>query len=87
MNTMETFRADAPLVLILGLGESGVAAARWSARQGARLRVADTRAEPGGLPALRDALAQAEVEYRLGCDTSFDAVSYTHLTLPTILLV
>ena len=72
MNTMETSRADAPLVLILGLGESGVAAARWSARQGARLRVADTRAEPGGLDALRDALAQAEVEYRLGCDTSFD---------------
>jgi len=72
MNTMETSRADAPLVLILGLGESGVAAARWSARQGARLRVADTRAEPGGLAALQDALAQAEVEYRLGCDTSFD---------------
>ena len=48
MNTMETSRADAPLVLILGLGESGVAAASWSARQGARLRVADTRAEPGG---------------------------------------
>lgn len=72
MNTMETSRADAPLVLILGLGESGVAAASWSARQGARLRVADTRAEPGGLDALRQALAQAEVEYRLGCDASFD---------------
>lgn len=72
MNTMESSRADAPFVLILGLGESGVAAARWCARQGARLRVADTRAEPGGLAALRDALAQSEVEFRLGCDTSFD---------------
>ena len=72
MNTMETSRADAPLVLILGLGETGVAAARWCARQGARLRVADTRAEPGGLAALREALAQSEVEYRLGCDESFD---------------
>lgn len=72
MNTMETSRADAPLVLILGLGETGVAAARWCARLGARLRVADTRAEPGGLAALRDALAQAEVEYRLGCDAAFD---------------
>ncbi|MEN4921711.1 UDP-N-acetylmuramoyl-L-alanine--D-glutamate ligase [Achromobacter spanius] len=71
MNTMETSRADAPLVLILGLGETGVAAARWCARQGARLRVADTRAEPGGLAALREALAQSEVEYRLGCDGSF----------------
>lgn len=72
MNMMETSRADAPLVLILGLGETGVAAARWCARQGARLRVADTRAEPGGLAALREALAQCDVEYRLGCDASFD---------------
>ena len=71
MNTMETSRADAPLVLILGLGETGVAAARWCARLGARLRVADTRAEPGGLAALREALAQSDVEYRLGCDGSF----------------
>lgn len=73
MNMMETSRADAPLVLILGLGETGVAAARWCARQGARLRVADTRAEPGGLAALREAVAQSEVEYRLGCDESFDS--------------
>ncbi|WGJ91364.1 UDP-N-acetylmuramoyl-L-alanine--D-glutamate ligase [Achromobacter mucicolens] len=71
MNMMETPRVDAPLVLILGLGETGVAAARWCARQGARLRVADTRAEPGGLAALRESLAQNEVEYRLGCDASF----------------
>jgi len=33
-------------VLVLGLGESGLACARWCARQGARLRVADTRAAP-----------------------------------------
>ncbi|OWT72669.1 MULTISPECIES: UDP-N-acetylmuramoyl-L-alanine--D-glutamate ligase [unclassified Achromobacter] len=50
--------APAPaLVLILGLGETGIAAARWCARSGARLRVADTRAEPAGLDALRAALA------------------------------
>ena len=72
MNTMETSRDGAPLVLILGLGETGAAAASWCARQGARRRVADTRAEPGGLASLRAALAQAEVEYRLGCDGSFD---------------
>ena len=36
------------------------------------MRVADTRAEPGGLAVLREALAQSEVEFRLGCDTSFD---------------
>ncbi len=40
-------------VLILGLGESGLAAARWCDRQGARLRVADTRANPPGLDAIR----------------------------------
>ncbi|OZI78980.1 UDP-N-acetylmuramoyl-L-alanine--D-glutamate ligase [Bordetella genomosp. 2] len=72
MNSPETSRADAPLVLILGLGETGVAAARWSARQGASLRVADTRAEPGGLQALRDALPDAQVDYRLGCGDAFD---------------
>jgi len=60
--------ASAPLVLILGLGETGAAAARWCARQGAALRVADTRAEPAGLDALRAALACAQVQYRLGAD-------------------
>ena len=33
-------------VLVLGLGESGLAAACWCARQVARVRVADTRAAP-----------------------------------------
>jgi UDP-N-acetylmuramoylalanine--D-glutamate ligase len=32
-----------PMVLVLGLGESGLAMARWCARHGCRLRVADTR--------------------------------------------
>jgi UDP-N-acetylmuramoylalanine--D-glutamate ligase len=44
-------------VLILGLGESGLAAALWCDRQGARLRVADTRATPPGLEELRCRLA------------------------------
>ena len=46
--------------LILGLGESGLAMARWCARQGARVRVADTRAAPPFLPALRERLPEAE---------------------------
>ncbi|MDP2825301.1 MAG: UDP-N-acetylmuramoyl-L-alanine--D-glutamate ligase [Sulfuritalea sp.] len=40
-------------VLVLGLGESGLACARWCARQGARVRVADTRAAPPYLDELR----------------------------------
>ena len=40
-------------VLVLGLGESGLAAALWCARQDARLRVADTRKAPPYLDELR----------------------------------
>jgi UDP-N-acetylmuramoylalanine--D-glutamate ligase len=43
-------------VLVLGLGESGLASACWCARQGARLRVADTRAAPPYLDELRHRL-------------------------------
>jgi UDP-N-acetylmuramoylalanine--D-glutamate ligase len=47
-------------VLVLGLGESGLAMSLWLARNGALLRVADTRVEPDRLPALRDAVPEAE---------------------------
>lgn len=40
-------------VLILGLGESGLAMAQWLLRCGARLRVADTRDAPDRLEALK----------------------------------
>jgi len=56
--------AQAPYTLVLGLGESGAAAVRWCARTGGGLRVADTRAEPAGLDALRDAAPHAD--FRLG---------------------
>jgi len=45
--------------LILGLGASGLAMARWCAAQGARVTVADTRAAPPQLPALREQLPEA----------------------------
>jgi UDP-N-acetylmuramoylalanine--D-glutamate ligase len=47
-------------VLVLGLGESGLAMAHWLARCGATLRVADTRAQPERLAQLRESLPQAE---------------------------
>ena len=46
-------------VLVLGLGASGFAMAQWCAREGARVTVADTRAEPPQLDALREHLPQA----------------------------
>ena len=46
--------------LVLGLGESGLAMAQWLARCGATVRVADTRAEPQRLAALRDTVPGAE---------------------------
>jgi UDP-N-acetylmuramoylalanine--D-glutamate ligase len=48
-------------VLVLGLGESGLAMARWCARQGAELRVADSRAAPPGVEALARDIPAAEL--------------------------
>ncbi|HSH91099.1 MAG TPA: UDP-N-acetylmuramoyl-L-alanine--D-glutamate ligase [Ramlibacter sp.] len=46
-------------VLILGLGLSGLAMARWCTRNGARLTVADTREDAPQLEALRTELPEA----------------------------
>jgi UDP-N-acetylmuramoylalanine--D-glutamate ligase len=46
-------------VLILGLGDSGLAMARWCVRGGAQVQVVDTRAEPPHLAVLRSELPQA----------------------------
>ncbi len=50
------FENQSVLVLVLGLGASGLAMARWCAHEGAQVTVADTRAEPPQLAALRDEL-------------------------------
>ncbi|MRD47589.1 UDP-N-acetylmuramoyl-L-alanine--D-glutamate ligase [Caenimonas koreensis DSM 17982] len=47
-------------VLVLGLGLSGLAMARWCARHGARITVADTRGEPPQLATLREELPDAK---------------------------
>jgi len=46
-------------VLILGLGASGLAMARWCVREGAQVTVADTREQPPQLAALREHVPQA----------------------------
>ena len=46
-------------VLVLGLGASGLAMARWCARCGAEVTVADTRQAPPQLQALREQVPQA----------------------------
>ena len=47
-------------VLVLGLGESGLAMALWLAQAGARIRVADTRPGPERLSTLKEACPQVE---------------------------
>ena len=58
-------------VLVLGLGETGLASALWCLREGAKLRVADTRQEPPGLREIQEAARikpTVEVSYALGDD-------------------
>jgi len=48
-------------VLVVGLGESGLAMAKWLHRQGARVRIADSRENPPNLEALAAVAPHAEV--------------------------
>ncbi len=54
-------------ILILGLGETGLAAAKWCLQQGGLVRVADTRDMPPGLDALKTAGIAQEALF-LGVD-------------------
>jgi UDP-N-acetylmuramoylalanine--D-glutamate ligase len=49
-------------VLVLGLGQTGLSLARWLARHGARVRVADTREAPPAAAALRESLPGVRIE-------------------------
>ncbi|HEY6353872.1 MAG TPA: UDP-N-acetylmuramoyl-L-alanine--D-glutamate ligase, partial [Burkholderiaceae bacterium] len=48
-------------VLVLGLGESGLAMARWCVRHGAQVAVWDSRQSPPQLAALREQIPGVEV--------------------------
>lgn len=52
-NTTATRAASAPCALVLGLGASGLAMARWLSQQGWQVQVADNRAAPPQLAQLQ----------------------------------
>ncbi|MFH1045248.1 MAG: UDP-N-acetylmuramoyl-L-alanine--D-glutamate ligase [Pseudomonadota bacterium] len=60
--------------LVLGLGETGLSMARFLARRGARVRVADTRDDPPGLAPLGEKVPQAELALGAYRDESFSGV-------------
>ncbi len=60
-------------VLVLGLGASGMAMARWCAMAGARVTVADTREQPPQAGALKTELPQVEC-----CCAAFDEALFQH---------
>ncbi len=66
-------------VLVVGLGESGLAMARWLHRQGATLRVVDTRTAPERLPQLQSMLG--DCDFRGG---AFDAQSLDGINLVVV---
>jgi len=63
------------LALVLGLGESGLAMARWVARSGAAVRVWDSRAEPPRAAELREHVPNAEVVPGALGDGALDGVA------------
>ncbi len=67
--------ANADLTLVLGLGESGLAMARWLARHGVALRVADSRETPPGVDRLRADAPAAEIVTGPFSEALLDGVS------------
>lgn len=67
------------LILVIGLGESGLAMARWLARQDAHVRVADSRPAPPQADALRAAVPAADL-----CVGPFTAEAFAGVDLIAI---
>jgi UDP-N-acetylmuramoylalanine--D-glutamate ligase len=75
-------------ILVLGLGASGLAMARWCAREGAKVVVADTREAPPQLPALQTQVpsarfVHAELDTFLLAQDQFDLVLKSPGLAPT----
>jgi UDP-N-acetylmuramoylalanine--D-glutamate ligase len=77
-------------VLVLGLGESGLAMALWCARNGAAVRVADTRAAPPFLDELQRRVAGADFragEFATGLLDGIDLVALSPGLSPALPLL
>jgi len=61
-------------VLVLGLGATGLSMARWLARQGVCVRVADTRTDPPNASQLRSELPDVRLDTGPFRFASFDAI-------------
>jgi UDP-N-acetylmuramoylalanine--D-glutamate ligase len=70
----------AKLVLVLGLGETGLACARWCDRQGALVRVLDSRREPPYLSVLNQQVPRASFTCSAMNET-FDKTLLDHVDL------
>ncbi len=70
MSELETSAAAPTHALVVGLGTTGLAAARWLQRDGVRLRIADTRTAPPQLELAKTMLPAAQLQLGL---TEFDA--------------
>ncbi|MGH8636571.1 MAG: UDP-N-acetylmuramoyl-L-alanine--D-glutamate ligase [Burkholderiales bacterium] len=70
----ETMQLQGRSVLVLGLGATGLSMARWLARQGACVRVADSRTDPPNALQLRNELPDARLDTGPFRSTSFDAI-------------
>lgn len=66
--------------LVVGLGESGLAMAKWLHRQGAWVRVADSRANPPNLAVLEQAVPGAECVAGSFTPETFAGVDYIALS-------
>ncbi len=71
-------------VVVVGLGESGLACCRWLARQGAAIRVVDSRSEP---PMLKDAQDLAQRHPKITISTSVTVPFSTALLASATLLI